>query len=125
MSTSSGYPYNDRWDSGQVGFIYATRDAVLKGYSVSRITKKTRAKVEAVLQLEVKTYDQFLQGDVWGYVIEDAAGKHVDSCWGYYGRDEARKAGEEELQLVETSVRQSKAAQTRKELYHANNESPS
>ena len=43
--------------------------------------------VEKVLRGEVKVYDQYLQGDVYGYVIEDADGEEIDSSWGYYGDD--------------------------------------
>ena len=84
MSTSS---FSCQWDSGQVGFIYATREAVLEAYGKKRISKKTLRAVEASLVAEVKTYDQYLTGDVWGYVIEDDQGKHLDSCWGFFGRE--------------------------------------
>src|SRR3990167_1430187 len=64
------------WDSGIVGFIYAT----------SKAADET-PDVEAYLRGEVEEYDQYLRGDVCGYVIEDADGDDVDSCWGFYGFD--------------------------------------
>jgi hypothetical protein len=33
----------------------------------------------------VQRYDQYLTGDVWGYVIEDSARNELESCWGFYG----------------------------------------
>jgi len=90
MSTSD---FNDRWDSGQIGFIYATREAILKEYGRKRVTEVLRKRVRLVLEAEVAEYDQYLQGDVWGYVIEDDNGEHVDSCWGFYGRENAEWEG--------------------------------
>ena len=37
ISTSA---FNNRWDFGQVGFIYATKEDVLREYNVKKITKK-------------------------------------------------------------------------------------
>ena len=86
------------WDSGQVGFIYVTKEQLRKEYSVQRVTKATIAKAEKVLRGEVEVYDDHLTGNVWGYSIEtiskatcDKCGhtseneEFDDSCWGYYG----------------------------------------
>lgn len=86
------------FDSGQVGFIYATRESVLKEYSTKRITKKMLKKVEGILQSEVETFDQYLSGDVYGFCVEDADGNDLNSCWGHYGleycKGEARRSAE-------------------------------
>jgi hypothetical protein len=80
MSTSS---FSCRWDSGQVGFIYVTKEKVRKEYGWKLLTKERIAKIEAILKGEVEVYDQYLTGDVWGFeVIED---DKVDSCWGFFG----------------------------------------
>lgn len=103
MWVGSGPHWSDShgWDSGQVGYVYVTRARLLQEYSRKRLTKATLAKATEVLQAEVKTYDQFLTGDVYGYVVEDDAGNHVDSCWGFFGFDycksEAMAAAESAL----------------------------
>jgi len=79
--------FSDPWDSGQVGFIYARREDVLKEFNVKRVTKKLRDKIEKILEVEVKTYDQYLTGDVWTFDIENEEGECVDSCGGFYGRE--------------------------------------
>ena len=79
------------WDSGQIGVIYATRADMLECYMVKRITKKYRDMAERDLKGQIAELDQWLNGDIWGYVIEDAAGEHVDSCWGFYGIDYAKE----------------------------------
>ena len=70
------------WDSGTVGFIYDTK----KGREECGTDPE---HVEACLRGEVQTYDDALTGNVRGYVVEDAEGEHVDSCWGFYGYDYA------------------------------------
>lgn len=77
-------PFSCRWDSGQLGYIYAPRAQILETYKVSRISKKLRKTVESALRAEVLVYHQYLQGDAWGYVFEKE-GKETDSCWGFFG----------------------------------------
>ena len=87
ISTESfmGRAQHAEWDSGQVGWAYISKEDALREYRVKRISKKIRAELRALLESEVKTYDQFLLGDVYGYNIEDAEGKLIESCGGYFG----------------------------------------
>ena len=75
------------WDSGQLGFIYVTKADVRKEWGKQRISKKLEQLIYKNLRAEVEVYDQYLTGDVWGYVIEDRHGEVLDSCWGFYGYD--------------------------------------
>ena len=102
ISTSSGYPYNDRWDSCCVGFVYVTKKTIFK--ECGSITEENwKDMADKYLEGEVETYDQYLRGDVYGYaltkktiyqekcphcgeVIREYEGEEeVDSCWGFYG----------------------------------------
>jgi hypothetical protein len=85
--TISTGPFSCPWDSGQVGYIYVTYEKIRKEYGIQRVTKQWIKKIESYLEGEVKTYDQHLTGDVYGYTIEDENGDLVDSCWGFYGHD--------------------------------------
>ena len=89
------------WDWGQVGFIYATKEVILKEFSKKRLSKKLLEKVEEILVNEVKTYDQYLTGDVWGYIIEDDDGEHLESCWGFFGHDYCEQAAQEMVDYLE------------------------
>ena len=89
------------WDWGQVGFIYATKEDILKEFSKKRLSKKLLEKVEEILVNEVKTYDQYLTGDVWGYIIEDDDGEHLDSCWGFFGHDYCEQEAQEMVDYLE------------------------
>jgi len=76
------------WDSGQVGFIFISKEKMRKEYGYKRITKELKDRVREYLIDEVKTYDQYLTGDVYGYRITDTeTDEEIDSCWGYYGDD--------------------------------------
>lgn len=90
MKTSS---FNDRWDSGQVGFIFVSKEKVRKEYSVKRVSKKLAEKVAQVLEGEVETYDKYLTGEVYGYEVLDEDDEVVDSCWGYYDEDDCMNEG--------------------------------
>lgn len=91
MSTSHTYPYTDRWDSGQVGWIYLTKDRFLEETSYKESQWPEKAK--EMLVGEVKTYDQYLRGEVFGFqvfVFDDETKEWEEtneSCWGFYGDD--------------------------------------
>ena len=78
------------WDSGTVGFIFDTAASREMtgctpeiGFDAEAVTKTLRA--------EVKEYDKYLTGDVWGHEITDPDGDDVEdaSCWGILGYDDA------------------------------------
>jgi hypothetical protein len=55
--------FSSSWDSGQVGFIFASKEAVRKEYSVKRVTKKTMNLVRKVLVAEIEEYDRWTRGE--------------------------------------------------------------
>jgi hypothetical protein len=77
--TMSTGPFSCPWDSGQVGWIYVTLDQVKKEFGVKAVNGAIKKKVIACLESEVRVYDQYLRGAVWGYEYGD------DSCWGFLG----------------------------------------
>jgi hypothetical protein len=95
ISTSSEYPFNCRWDSSRVGYIFATREAIKKEYGLKKITAKVKAKVEEILKQEVAVYNQYINGDVYGFEIVNVKrcnlghdhDEQVNSCWGFFGSD--------------------------------------
>lgn len=98
ISTSNGtYPFNDRWDSGQCGFVFCTKESVAETMGFKRITKKQRAKLIEAMQQDVKTVDDYCTGSVYGYMVkppdehEEALASEHDSCWGFYGYDEIKQ----------------------------------
>lgn len=100
--TISTSPFSCPWDSGQIGFIFARRADVLKEFNRKRVSKKLLAEVTKMLQSEVKEYDSFLRGEVYGYRIfpvnpefpddpdEIDRASELESCWGYIGEYDAK-----------------------------------
>ena len=117
ISTSNrGYPFCDRWDSGQLGWIYVTLDDVRKEFNRKRLSKKVIEKAYDILRQEAETYDQYLTGDVWFYEVDKWVGGTLDEdeyedeedymddddCWefvdnlgGLYGSDYALKEAQD------------------------------
>ena len=95
------------WDSGQVGYIYMSLKDVRKEYSVKRVSKKLREKIEGYLRNEVATFDSYLTGDVYGYIIENEDGEELDSCYGFYGLEYVKK---EAVNMVEYFTTKQNAA---------------
>ncbi len=73
------------WDSGTVGLIYITYTKLRYEYSWKNLTKQRKDRIYTYLDSEVKEYDLFLTGEVYGYIIKDADGNDLDSCWGFSG----------------------------------------
>jgi len=80
-------PFNCPWDSGQIGYILVSKATVRNEYKVKRISKQKLELVEKVLLSEIKEYNQYLTGDVYGYQLFDEAGQEISSCWGFFGSD--------------------------------------
>lgn len=82
-----GRAHHAEWDSGQVGYIYTTReraDELGVDWNPEVIRRQLRAEVEV--------YGQYMNGDVFGFIVnrKQPCGHwdHDDSCWGfYYGSD--------------------------------------
>lgn len=69
------------WDSGLLGEHYITPGKAAE----EGIDFEDKAKLAEILKAELQEYQAYMDGDVWGYVIEDEEGSELDSCWGYYG----------------------------------------
>jgi hypothetical protein len=57
------------WDSGQVGIIAIAKEKVRQEYGWKKLTKARQAKILEYLDNEVKEYDQYLSGDVHGFIL--------------------------------------------------------
>ena len=83
LSLGREYPFNCPWDSRQIGFVLVRRD-------VGRKANRTQAA-----ELCIETWNQYLSGDVYGFVVKDAQGENLDSCCGFYGIEYVREAARE------------------------------
>lgn len=77
----SASPFDCKWNSSIVGYIYVTREKL----KAEGLETKSDAEIEEMLKSEIKAYDQFITGEVYGFQIEDKNGNEIDSCWGFFG----------------------------------------
>ena len=100
-------PFGDRWDSGQVGWAYVTKASAEKMGCVGDrhdgdgkvVGQWDEAALQEAIRVEVNVYDDFMTGQCYGYVVTDADGDELESCWGFLGdldyvRKEAREQAE-------------------------------
>lgn len=93
LSTNRSYPFNDQWDAMQVGYIYVEKDKACKELGLDPKDPDSITKIHNALNNEIKTYNQYLSGEVYGYSIikrtacsccKQTITEVKDSCCGYY-----------------------------------------
>lgn len=77
MSTGA---FSCPWDSGQVGWIICDNETIEREFN------DDRDLAEKCLESEVSVYDDYLTGNVFGFIVEED-GERVDSCFGFFGSD--------------------------------------
>lgn len=108
-------PFGCKWDSMQIGYTYVTPEKWKEEYkNVKGSKEKLTERAYTTLRGEIEALDQLLRGDVWGIVIEkdikcdkceNESEEHIDSCWGFFGREyaeqECKRMFESALELEE------------------------
>lgn len=140
-SDNSVYPFNCRWDSGQVGYAVISVDKILKSFpydgddpayedakketaqggffDVMLLPKDLIDSVLTSLNGELNTYTQWCNGDVYSATVETPDGECVESLGGLYGLDYAMGCAIEELvpdepYVAPTSIQETDLAEVRK-----------
>lgn len=101
------------WDSGQVGFAYVTRENMEQMWGkeyVAAMTDEERVeRARKCIEGELECYSAYLEGDVWGFIIEERKGcdhcghsewKEVESCWGFYGTKDTEAEGRNTAEAI-------------------------
>jgi len=89
--TISTSPFSCPWDSGILGFVIITKQDIKENYGWKVITKKRLDEVsnslDRIIESEIEVLDNYIQGEVFSFQIQDEAGEIEDSCSGFYGSD--------------------------------------
>jgi len=93
-------PLSCAWDSGQVSFAFITAEDVMREYG--EVALDTLARAKKVLDAEVQTYCDYINGDVYGFRAIDRWGRTIDSCWGFYG--DASREDSDMVQDAKTAI---------------------
>jgi DUF971 family protein len=87
-TTFSLRPFSDRWDSGQVGWLFVTREAAEQNWP--KYGGWVLAKcAERQANQEFKVFEDWVDDGAYGWQVKDKDGEVVDSCWEYYEREAA------------------------------------
>jgi hypothetical protein len=97
-------PFGCNWDSGQVGWVII--DEKQLNSMCGKDFERGEEKLNLIMDGEVKTYDEYLTGDVYKYEvyeIETCSLGHVhkvllESCGSYYDEGDCRDEGLSVLQ---------------------------
>jgi hypothetical protein len=76
---------SQRWDWGQIGFMFISKTKVRKEYDCKRISSKVLEKVTSCLTGEIETYNHYLAGRVYGFTLTSSDGTVDDNVWGFVG----------------------------------------
>lgn len=87
-------PFHCRWDSGQVGYIYAKKSK-----------KRTDEETIKILNQEVKLYDQYITGEIYKFEISKKQ-NFLDGLWGFYQKDDCIDEAIEALQNIISNHRE-------------------
>lgn len=73
-------PFQCHWDSGQIGFVYCSKEVAVKEFGKVLCTKKVAQKAIECMKGEVETFSAWANGQCYGYTIEFC--DNEDLLWG-------------------------------------------
>ena len=88
------------WDRS-TGYIYMSMDTARANWSGT--DEEIRKQAEACLRAELKELDNWVNGNVAGWIAEDPDGEQIASCWGYYP-DEYPKEWDYPIQCARDAI---------------------
>lgn len=99
LSTS---PFGCRFDSGMCGVMYAEKTELEKEFG--ELTPETLERLEKGFKAELREFQAYLNGEVYGWIVRDEAGEPVESCWGYYDYDFAVDDAKEAIERLSSKA---------------------
>jgi hypothetical protein len=87
------YPFNDRWDSGQIGVAIANLHDINEWFGwnykkIENIPYEQRQIIKNELSDELDIYESYVNGNVYYYELSELINNRfevIDSCGGFYG----------------------------------------
>ena len=87
LGDTSGH-VDARWDCSTIGFAYIEKAAAEKeNWSFSGKYKTWQEWANHIMEAEMDLYDDYVEGNCYGWSIKDENDDFIDSCGGYYGTD--------------------------------------
>lgn len=76
-----------RWDCSTIGFAYVEKCTAEKEWISSDKYKTWQEWANHIMEAEMDVYDDYVEGNCYGWSIKDENNDAVDSCSGYFGTD--------------------------------------
>jgi hypothetical protein len=95
LGSKWGHP-DAQWDCSSIGFAYVEKKTAEKEMPQRKLTDEQKNDWKkwayAMMEGEMETYNKYVSGEVYGYMIEDEEGEeasnvHLCGCWGFYDKD--------------------------------------
>lgn len=83
-------PFNCSFDSGQIGFVFITQKSLdTFGFHIKDNEKWSDfiERLSNAIEEDIKTLDDYLTGNCYGYQVKSEDDKIIESCWGFFGDD--------------------------------------
>lgn len=96
VSRTGSNPFSCPWDSGRIGSLFVKLDEIGQ-----------QDPFTCAVQF-CEYYTSWANGEIYGFVVEDANGEHLDSCWGFIGSPDSYVL-EEGRSMLAHHVKQAKA----------------
>ena len=90
------------WDMADIAGVWIPNKVLLEELK-DLDAKSRRLRCVEFARQAMKTFNQYLAGDVYGFIIEkykDGEWELIDSCWGIYGYENAKTEGEEYYETI-------------------------
>jgi hypothetical protein len=75
-------PFNDPWDSGQVGYVYCTPEKVKREFG--SVDEEAVENARKCIEAEVELYDHYLRDECYRYSLYEGI-NFVESVGGFFG----------------------------------------
>ena len=94
-----GFAYVEKCTAEKEGALRADKNGLYNGH------KSWQEWAYAMMEGEMETYNQYVTGEVFGYMVEGGDGYCDDSCWGFYGTDEIPEMIEEAKASIDYAIK--------------------
>ena len=97
--------FGDPWDSGVGAVAVITRKTAEEYWpKLKGDDKALKERAYKALEAEVEEFEKYLNGDVYGFVIETQDGEG-DSCWGFYDIKDALEEADSNVSVKDATLR--------------------
>lgn len=85
------------------GFDYSNNGFYIVTKKSAEIIGAKKKDFEDIIRAEIKTFNSYMNGEVYGYTLYDEAGELIDSCGGFYSLNDIRESLPEEYKNEDLS----------------------